>query len=353
MPMPRAAARPEVYRFGLEFFGTKGRRVHELALAPADFTRAVEATFFEGLRQGLFTDYAPPAAADAVLEPRFARPDGGTPAVEGFDVVLTASGGRELRRGFGSSFFAGLARRTGVELVQAGKVAQGGTVLYQLAAYLDHAEPERGDSWGMDLEAEAPEIPVRPGCRRQLGPTQAWDRPEPDEFPVVLPRHVIDEAVEEAARAPDREVGGVLLGHLRRDRDTAELYLEVTCLVPAEETEATNLSVTFTHATWARAREVVEVRGEGEIFVGWMHSHPFRFCAECPLPVPQECIDKVLFYSGEDEFLMELSFARPFMVGLLAAVEPRLEGALGHPPVRLFGWKDARIAARGFEVLDT
>jgi hypothetical protein len=148
-------------------------------------------------------------------------------------------------------------------------------------------------------------------------------------------------------------VGGVLLGHLRRDRDSGELFLEVTCLVPAEQTQATELSVTFTAETWARAREVIAVRGEGEIFAGWMHSHPMRFCAECPLPVPKECTDKVLFYSGDDEFLMELSFARPFMVGLLAAVEPRLEGALGHAPVKLYGWNNGVIEPRGFEVIDT
>ena len=47
----------------------------------------------------------------------------------------------------------------------------------------------------------------------------------------------------------------------------------------------------------------------GEIFAGWVHSHPFRFCKDCPLPAPAECIAKVLFYSQDDEFLMELSFA--------------------------------------------
>jgi hypothetical protein len=99
-------------------------------------------------------------------------------------------------------------------------------------------------------------------------------------------------------------------------------------------------------------REVQQWRGEGEIFVGWMHSHPIRLCPECPAPVPAECQAKVLFYSSEDRFLMESSFARPFMVGLLAAVEPRLESALGHLPVKLFGWRGGLIELRGFEVID-
>jgi len=68
--------------------------------------------------------------------------------------------------------------------------------------------------------------------------------------------------------------------------------------------------------------------------------------------VPAECVGKVMFYSNEDEFLMETSFARPFMVGLLAAVEPRLETVLGHPPVKLYGWKKGIIESRGFEVIN-
>jgi hypothetical protein len=96
----------------------------------------------------------------------------------------------------------------------------------------------------------------------------------------------------------------------------------------------------------------MELRGEGEIIVGWVHSHPFRFCAECPLPTPPECIRKVLFYSDDDEFLMELSFPRPFMVGLLTALEPRLEPVLDHLPVRLYGWRQGEITARGFHVTE-
>jgi proteasome lid subunit RPN8/RPN11 len=348
--MPRVQAAPATYRFRLEFFDTRRRRVHELALTTADFTRAIEDTFFDGLRKAVFTDYDP-RTSDAVLTPRFARATDGVPGVEGFEVALPAPDGSTHRKAFGRGFFHNLVRRIGTELVTAGKVPTGGMVLFQLAAYRDDAEPA-GSGWAMELAAEAPEIPIVLGSRQDFGAAEAWDVPSPDDFPVLFPRHVLEEAVDEAKGAPEREVGGVLLGRLRRDDQSRELFLEVTCLVPAEQTEATEMSVTFTHATWARAREVIDVRGENEMFVGWMHSHPFRFCKECPLPVPKECMDKVLFYSSDDEFLMELSFARPFMVGLLAAVEPPLQTALGHLPVKLFGWKDGRIEARGFEVIE-
>jgi proteasome lid subunit RPN8/RPN11 len=349
--MPRVEAAPAAYQFRLELFHA-GRRVHEVRLAQADFSRAAEAAFFDGLRRGLFGEYDF-RPEDAVIRPRFFTPDGGSPRLQGFEAAVPTPGGGEHYLAFDRQFFHNLVRRTGAELVLAGKVPQAAVLLYQASAYPEETAGPRSSGMLIELEAEAPVIPIRTGSRKALGPAQAWDSLRPDDFPVLLPRHVIDEAVDEARRAPECEVGGVLLGHLRRDTESGELYLEVTCLVPAEQTQATELSVTFTGETWARVREVIAVRGEEETFIGWMHSHPMRFCAECPLPVRQECIDKVLFFSGDDEFLMELSFARPFMVGLLAAVEPRLEGALGHAPVKLFGWKNGKIEARGFEVIDS
>jgi proteasome lid subunit RPN8/RPN11 len=350
--MLEVQTKPETYRFGLELLLPSGQRVGEVHLECGDFARAVEATFFDALRRGLFTDYAP-SLDRARIEPRFPSDAGPKPQVEGFEVVLPTDAGSEHRRAFGIDFFSGLVLRTGAQLALAGKVSGDATLLYRLGAYLDPIEKRTAGGLNIELESAPTAIPVRPGSRRAFGATEAWDHPTPDDFPVLIPRHVLQESVEEARRAPEREVGGVLLGHLRRDDETGEVFLEVTCMVPAEETQATSTSVTFTHATWARVREVIEWRGEGEIFAGWVHSHPFRFCAECPLPVPAECLAKVLFYSIDDRFLMELSFARPFMVGLLTAVEPRVETALGHLPVKLFGWRDGSIEGRGFEVIES
>jgi proteasome lid subunit RPN8/RPN11 len=338
-----------MHTFALDLFTADGQRLGAVALEKADFTRAVEACFFTALRQGRFANYAVPQE-EVRVEPvvRQLAPGRHTDA---FEVVLPLPGGAEQRTRFGLDFFKGLVRRSAVPLVAAGRLAEDSALVYLLRA--EPGEPQRRAPGGLalELEAEAPAIPIRPGRRRGHGLAQAWDGPRASDFPVLLPRHVIDEAVAEARRAPEREVGGVLLGHLRRDEEDGALYLEVTCLVPAEDTQATGLSVTFTHSTWARVREVAQWRGAGELIVGWVHSHPFRLCAECPAPVPAECQAKVLFYSADDEFLMETTFARPFMVGLLAAVEPRLETALGHAPVKLFGWRDGVIASRGFEVI--
>ena len=50
---------------------------------------------------------------------------------------------------------------------------------------------------------------------------------------------------------------------------------------------------------------------------------------------------------------METAFPQPYMVGLLAAVDSRLQRSLNHLPVRLYGWTHGVIAQRGLEVLDT
>ena len=337
------AASPR-HRFVLEMLAPDGRHLHDVALEKADFSRAVEATFFEALRRGDYREYDVPT--DARVEPVFT---GEGPMAGGFEVVLPDV---RARHRFGVGYFKTFARRTGAELILGGKVEQEATVVYRLTAFPEEESAKRHAGLAIEWEEEQASIPIRDGSRRQLGVSEAWDEPRPTDFPVVLPRHVLEESVAEARRAPDREVGGALLGHLRRDGETNELFLEVTALVPCEGTEATALSVTFTHETWARVREVLAWRGEGEIIAGWMHSHPFRLCAECPRPVPKECQAKVLFYSADDEFLMELTFPRPFMVGLLVAVEPRLEESLGHLPVKLFGWRGASIVSRGFEVID-
>lgn len=332
------------YRFAMEIHSPTGDQIESVTLERPDFDRAIEATYFAALQKGKLNEYQFDHAAARIL-PRLRS---GTNSA-GFEIVTDTPSGEERRR-FGLNYFKTQARRHGARLVVGGHLPEEATVVYRLTA-VPKVQETRPRGWALELDAEPARIEIRKGdlARHQM---QRWDGVGQDDFRVLVPRHVIDEALQEACRVPDREVGGVLLGHLFRDGDSRELYLEVSCLVPCEQTKATAISVTFTHDTWARVREVAEIRGEGELIVGWVHSHPFRLCAECPSPVPLECQKKVLFYSTDDDFLMELTFPRPFMVGLLAAVETRLESALSHPPVKLFGWRDGVIVPRGFDVIE-
>jgi proteasome lid subunit RPN8/RPN11 len=347
--MPRLQSPPASHRFRLEFRQRGGKCFSEVPLDEADFARAIETAFFDGLRRGRFSRYEVPHEG-VRLEPCFAKAI--APRTRGFRVILPTPTGDEHQVEFPTRFFSPRAQQLMRELLVAGRINADTLLFFHLAAYPDDPRPTPERTTGMILEPEAPTVPIRAGSRKALGRTELWDNPRAEDLPVLIPRRVLHEALTQARRTPDREVGGLLLGHLCRDDATRELFLQITGHVAADETEATEASVTFTTATWQRGREVVQQRGANEIFAGWVHSHPFLFTEPCPDPVPREWSSQVLFFSSDDHFLMELTFPRPFMIALQTAVEPRLEKALGHWPVRLYGWRDGAIVTRGFEVFD-
>jgi proteasome lid subunit RPN8/RPN11 len=185
-----------------------------------------------------------------------------------------------------------------------------------------------------------------------LGRTIAWDNPTAEDVPVLVPGWLLNEAVAEARDTPEREIAGVLAGHLCQDTAARSIFVSVTCLISGRDTvQSTEGTVTLTAETWRLARELIHLRGAGEAIIGWYHSHPFRLCSECPLPAPAECVNKILFFSQDDVQVMETLFDQPYMIGLLVASETRLERSLGHLPLRLFGWRDGEVCARGLEVL--
>ncbi len=337
------------YRYRLECWQDRAQRVLEIPLERRHFDRAIQATLFEGLRRGRFSTYqAPPEGIR--IEPTFPGRHP-SPLASGFTITVPTPDGGEHSLTFSSSYFHSKARRQLAALVVQNQLAGEGVLGYRLAAYLEEDQPRHPRLGGMLLEDDSPAIPIKDRSLRHLGTLVAWDSPVEEDLRVVIPHAVLEDAIGEARAFPEHEVGGFLLGHLCRDPETRELFLLATCHLPAEHTEATDTSVTFTPESWTRAREVIALRGEEEMFVGWVHSHPFRFCAECPMPARPECQSKILFFSSDDVFLMELTCPQPFMVGLQTAVEPRLEQALGHLPVRLYGWRQGEVTPRGFHVI--
>src|SRR5262245_22327965 len=131
MPSTQTPAR---HRFVLELLHD-GRPLPAMALERADFGRAIEATFFDALRAGHFSEYAPPS--DAAVEPVL---DPGSPHVEAFDVVVPLPRGGEQRRRFAGDYFARVAMRGGAQLAVAGQVPPDATLAYRLAAFAD--EPQ-------------------------------------------------------------------------------------------------------------------------------------------------------------------------------------------------------------------
>jgi hypothetical protein len=327
-----------------------GPYIYAEALDDPAFERARLAALWEAFLVGRLEKFAP-GQNGCRIEPVFEELNGGSPRAVGFVVEVATSDLGVHRVAFEVNHFRGRARSIASELLSQGRISKGSTLLYGLSACPRGDHDAGREPPLFTLDRPTADVAILPGDRDALGPEEPWDSPRAEDLPVLFHRRVILDAVAEAGAAPDSEIGGFLLGHLRRDAVSRHPFLEVTSLVPAENTAATATSLTFTPDSWSHVRRLIDLRGEGEILVGWMHSHPFRFCAECPIPATQECIAKILFFSRDDEFLMETAFPLPFMVGLLAAVEPRLPAALGHPSVRLFGWNKGAIEARGFHVV--
>ena len=342
------ATKRDSYTFELKFQTKDQRPLGRERLSPRDLDRALFATWFAGLRHGQFRDFQP-VWDRSWVEPLFTE-DSAPGRARGFRVGVETGADPQVLE-FGLDYFSSRATRRRVAMLRDKTITDDDEVFFYLDCfYEDAAPPEHGMS--LSVSEACGSVPIRDGCFHDFSEATAWDQPDSADPTVVIPKSVIDEAVEETRAAPDREIGGLLLGHIHRDRARQDVFVEVTaCVSAAGTTDATATSVTFTPESFRKARDLIRLRDRGEIILGWQHSHPMRFCQECPLPTPVECLRKILFFSMDDVQLMETTFPQPFQLGLLTAVEPRLDAALGHAPVRLFGWRHAEIQARGFQVI--
>jgi proteasome lid subunit RPN8/RPN11 len=340
------------FSFQLDFVNEANQVVRAQQLSQIDFGQAIRETSFDAFRQGLVETYQP-LPSEIRIEPVFPNAGSSSPQAKGFCVTIPVADGREHRCEFDIAFFRPAANRLRAELLRTKAMTNEQELYFRLNAFLDDQEPLRpANKLSLSLGPPTANIPVAAGVRRDFGPVETWDGQVDTDLPVLIEQLVLDEAVAEARGNPEREVAGFLLGQMMRDERRKEVFIAVTGLASAySTTEATAASVTYTPASFAQVRNIIKLRARGESVIGWYHSHPFKLCAECPLPTPPECIAKVLFYSQDDIHLMETTFEQPFMVGLLSAVEPRIEAAVGHLPVKLYGWRNGEIKERGFDVV--
>lgn len=92
------------------------------------------------------------------------------------------------------------------------------------------------------------------------------------------------------------ETGGVLCGKIK---DNGEIF--ISDFIKAEYTEATLVSLTFTHKTWEAINSVMETKSKDLQIIGWFHSHPGH----------------TVFMSGYDEFIQNNFFDKDFMVSYI------------------------------------
>lgn len=292
----------------------------------------------------------------------------GEPYMSGFDVALRLQGGVGdplYEAAFGVDYFADQAEAAKAKLVDEGRCSLGESCLYRISAVQGNGSAAR-DGLALTPPGEEPSdavwLPpaVRTGSlkeRQAAATVPAKDAPSSGEIPaaheadpalpVFIPEQVRRQALMQARGAGACEAGGVLLGHLMRDPDSAQLFLEVTAQVPATDTVADSHRLVFTAHSWAAARNAIRLRGAGEILVGWFHSHPVKhWCRNCPPAKRKKCPLSGEFFSLRDQDVHRTMFPRAFTVAMVTTLLPGDREA-----VSLYGWMDGRIQRRPYQVL--
>ncbi|MGH7467138.1 MAG: Mov34/MPN/PAD-1 family protein [Longimicrobiales bacterium] len=276
----------------------------------------------------------------------------GDPFVGGLRAcALAVEGAHTLAAEFGTSFFSAAAKAAVNQLVDEGVLQAGTGVRCLPVAY---ARPQDSDeplqNGRFTTQAGAPTLHIRSGSLSHClarSASAANAHVGLDDIPVFLPQAVLHEARELASAESARETGGLLIGHLCRDVAGGDLFIEATAQLPARNVDASLHRLTFTSDTWTEFRSALALRGQGEIMIGWWHSHPVReWCKKCSEESQRACALRGDFLSEDDRLLHRTVFPRAYSLALVVNVVGYEE-----PTFSLFGWRQGLLELRGHHVL--
>jgi len=331
------------YRYVLELYREDGEQVGQ-AVIDADWEPAIEWTRFERLRQQ--GPRANGARLGAVIRPVW-HTDAGEPYLHGFSVTLPDTGDAGTTAQFPIHYFARAAQIASSKLVEMGKLADGELFRYLAMAYryqiVDETSNNRfaaedASAATTVLETEARVDELRQVCNHR-------GSPQSGDMPVLVPQSILGEVSALTSETSDREIGGILIGHLCRNAKEGELFAVVTELIQARHTVSESTRLTFTSDTWTDVRAALDLRKRNELILGWYHSHPiaqWRRDTESEQDEQHEAFD---FFSEYDRALHRTVFAPAYCIALV--VSHLGENELSHA---LFGWRCGLIQARGYHV---
>ncbi|MCR9096667.1 MAG: Mov34/MPN/PAD-1 family protein [bacterium] len=346
---PLRGSQSRGYRYAIEYMKQDGTHLGVVPIEP-DFEPTIDWTYFLGVRRAELP--AVVDSAEGVVSPLWSN-ELGEPYCHGFRVEVTKrGGGRVVHCDFPESFFQRLADAGSAEWFEKGDLEPGERYAYRVCAYPIASDLSEGRPVDSALEAAAsfeveavPEpIPLVESRLETFAERAEADEVHVEgEMPVFIVRSVIDEACDLARSAGRNETGGILIGHIHQDPTKPEVFVEITAQIPARHAEASESSFSFTHDTWCAADAAVQLRGRGESFLGWWHSHP-RWCnPECPETRRKDCVLARPFFSADDIHLHRVCFPHPYQVSLLISDLPE-----SGPSPALFGWQAGAISARGY-----
>lgn len=348
------------YRYVADITNLDGEPIAQLPVQP-DWEAAVQWAHFRAVRRG----QKPPLmrALSATVKPVWDH-DHGEPRVSAFHVLLddavsqadgTSPDAEALAFTIPRTYLGAEVERCSSRLVKEGKLLDGQRFLYQLSAFQkQEAAPceEAVQTPRFHVENVTQPLPLGNAslaahidrAAKQESPIDpAVDTSAPGaDMPVFIPERVINEAKALARDAGDIETGGVLIGRLFRDSESTEVFSAITAFIPARHTVADRSRLTFTAETWAAVRAAVDLRGEDEMLLGWIHSHPF-WCRSCPHERRQLCPLMRPFFSRDDIALHRTVFPGAFNIAVLLS-------DFGEPDLScdVFGWRFGMVMSRDY-----
>ena len=329
------------HEFAVLLFRENRERLARAAIQP-DLVPAWEATYFAGLRAGRLP--ADPAeAVRSEVVPVY--DDAGKPLVAGIEIRITHDGHTEVGA-FPVAYFSGAADVASAELLKSGTLEAGERFLYSVLAH--RRTTPAAVSTGLVIEELPPRWKLLDGDPAgRLETANAVDEDEAGDPVLIVPDHVVEEMKELTTRTGSKEAGGLLVGNLRRDPSTHDVWIEVTAQVPARHTEADLTKLTFTAETWAHADRAIRIRGRGEQPLGWWHSHAYfrEICKDCEKR-EQGCTQTGVFLSRDDVLLHRTIFPRAHGIAIVVGDSPCNGLRWG-----VFGWRDGSVCRRSAHVV--
>lgn len=272
--------------------------------------------------------------------------------------VELRDGDRSFRRSFSIASLTSVARRAVLRLAESKSIDAEEDYHFFLTTLADD-------------EGAAPEA-AKPRATHRLDPPQLESArlvdfldhsqllsgsPDPEEDTVHAPLFVSADVWEQghaqARRGGMRESAAVWTGRLFRDTDSPAVFMVLEACIEAEHADEEPLAVTFSGETWARVREVLELRRRRlnrpfERILGAVHGHNFKSeaddqgkppCAACP--TAKVCGRTTAVLSAADLAWHRAVFAaQPWAVSLVWGYSARGEDW------RMYGLADAILAPR-------
>jgi len=124
---------------------------------------------------------------------------------------------------------------------------------------------------------------------------------------IFLTQHAYLCCTAHAVSDLEHEVGGVLVGQVRREERDGRLYIIVEDAIQAQHTQFGPAHLTFTQDSLVQLNSELEERFPGKQMVGWYHTHPRMD----------------VFLSSYDIWLHANFFDEPWQVALV--IEPYAE----------------------------